>query len=232
MELIKEDLRKRAEEIEEFLNLVRFIEGTEIIKNLDNSGGSENELVIGISLKNTLKGEIFLLLYNLIESTMRDSISHIHDELDEREVSFNDLRGKFRKEILKRAKSEKIGLDSLYTKTSSDISKQLLRATFNENGIFSGNIDHKEVCDQARIYGFKHAIRVNSDQILTVKNQRNKLAHGHQSFADIGKLYTIHEIKELTKDVINYLESITDHVSDYIKQQAYLEPTPSFNEER
>lgn len=229
MELIKEDLRQRVKEIEDFLKLLKFIESTATIKRLCNSDDPEDTFLIEPSLKNTLKGEIFLLLYNLIESTMRGSISHIHDKLDEREVSFNDLREKFRKEILKRVKHE-IKLDDLYAATSDNISQQLLRATFKEDRIFSGNVDHKKVCDQARIYGFKHAIRVNSDQILTVKNQRNNLAHGHQSFADVGKLYPLEDFEKFAEDVKKYLESMTDHISDYINQQAYLEPTPSSNE--
>lgn len=131
MDLIKDDLHTRADEISEFLELIKFLEEVEII-----TGEPENSHVITLSLKNTLKAQVFLLLYNLIEATMRESISYIHDILTEREISFNQLREELRREILKRAKSDKVGLDELCRKTALDISKQLLAATFEKKDIF------------------------------------------------------------------------------------------------
>lgn len=146
MDLIKEELHTRADEISKFLELIKFLEEEEIIK-----GKSENSHEITPSLKNTLKGQVFLLLYNLIEATMRESISYIYEKLEGLEISFNQLRDELRREILKRAKSDKVGLDELCRKTALDISKQLLAATFEKKDIFSGNVDHKEICEQARI---------------------------------------------------------------------------------
>ncbi len=221
MDLIKEELRTRSDEISEFLELIKFLEDGKMITK-----ESENSHEVTLSLKNTLKGQVFLLLYNLIEATMRESISYIHDKLTEREISFNQLRAELRREILKRAKSDKVGLDELCRETALDISKQLLAATFKKNKIFSGNIDHKEICEQAKIYGFNTSTEYTKtkrgNSLKTIKDKRNDLAHGNSSFSEIGKPYSIQDIGNFVNEVINYLESITTHIADYLSQQDYL----------
>ena len=221
MDLIKEDLQSRADEISEFLELIKFFESTE--KITDEQGNTHS---IQSSLKNTLKGKVFLLLYNLIESTMRESISHIHENLEGQEIAFNQLRNEFRKEILKRARSEKIGLDTLFNNTSTDISKQILNATFKKSSLFSGNIDHKEISKQAKIYGFlistEYEQTKHGSNLETIKDKRNDLAHGNISFAEIGNRYSYEELANFTKEVICYLESITTHIANYLNQQDYL----------
>ena len=223
MDFIKEDLQTRGDEITEFLELIKFFENTEKIR--DDSGGLHT---INPSLKNTLKAKVFLLLYNLIESTMRESIRHIHEELSEREITFNQLRDTFRKEILKRAKSDKVGLDELCNQTVSDISKQLLAATFKSNSIFSGNIDHQEICSQAKIYGFSTQTEYDETRhgrsLGTIKDKRNDLAHGNFSFSEIGGNYTYSELEGFAKEVLCYLENITTHIANYLSQQNYLAP--------
>lgn len=221
MDFIKEDLQIRGDEVIEFLELIKFFEATEKIR--DDSG---NLHTINSSLRNSLKAKVFLLLYNLIESTMRESIRHIHDTLDAREITFNQLRNTFRKEILKRVKSDKVGLDELYNKTVLDISTQLLAATFKSNAIFSGNIDHQEICSQAKIYGFstqtEYGETRHGSNLKTIKDKRNDLAHGNSSFAEIGGNYSHAELENFTNEVLSYLESITTHIANYLSQRDYL----------
>jgi len=223
MDSIKEDLQTRADEIMEFLSLIKFIDESEQITN--EQGTRHN---IKDSLKNTLKGKVFLLLYNLIESTMKESISHIHEKLEGLEISFNQLRVEFRKEILKRTKSEKIGLQNLFEQTATDISKQLLKATFRKKAVFSGNIDHKEICGQAKIYGFETSTNYNQTKhgqnLETIKDKRNDLAHGNSSFSEIGRNYTYQQLMAFSEEVINYLEGITTHIANCLNQQDYLAP--------
>ncbi|MCK5925326.1 MAG: hypothetical protein KAG10_05485 [Methylococcales bacterium] len=222
MDFIKEDLQTLTGEINDFLELIKFFDKTE--KITDESG---NIYSINESLKNTLKGKVFLLLYNLIESTLRESITHIHDVLKDEEIHFNQLRHEFRKEILNRAKSDKIGVDNLCKSTALDISTQLLAATFRAKIIFSGNIDHQEVCKQAKIYGLKTGSEYQQTKhgksLELIKDKRNDLAHGNVSFSEIGKSYSVEQMNEFSQEVINYLESITTHISNALIQKDYLE---------
>ena len=222
MDLIKEDLQMLTGEINDFLDLINFLKKTK--KITDESG---NIYSINDTLKDTLKGEVFLLLYNLIESTLRESITYIHEVLKGEEIHFNQLRPEFRKEILNRAKSDKIGIDNLFKSTALDISTQLLAATFRAKIIFSGNIDHQEVRKQAKIYGFSTDTifqeTKHGESLELIKNKRNDLAHGNSSFSEIGKNYTVEQMNEFSQEVINYLDSITTHISNALIQKDYLE---------
>ncbi len=221
MNLIREDLNIRAKEIDNYIDLLIFIEDTKYIIN-DTRGIHK----IDVTLKSTLKGMVFLLLYNLTEATMRESIAHIHDKMDEKAVEFNQLKETIRKEILKRAKSEKIDIENLLKNTTLSISKQLTRATFNKKNLFSGNIDHHEVTEQAKIYGFitdtDYKKTKHGENLKTIKNKRNDLAHGNDSFAEIGKNYAISDLNEFAKEIIAYLDKITTHIADYVNAQNYL----------
>jgi hypothetical protein len=221
MDLINEELQTLIDEINDFLDLIKFFDNTE--KIFDEN---RNDYSINDSLKDTLKGEVFLLLYNLIESTLKESITHIHDVLKGEDICFNQLRPEFKKEILNRAKSDKIGIDNLCKNTALDISKQLLAATFRANIIFSGNIDHKEVCEQAKIYGFKtesdYGKTKHGNNLKLIKDKRNDLAHGNVSFSEIGKSYSVEQMNEYSQEVFNYLDSITTHISNALIQKDYL----------
>jgi len=221
MDLIREDLNIRAKEINDYIELLNFIEDT---KSITNDTGKINK--IDVTLKSTLKGMVFLLLYNLTEATMRESIAHIYDKMDEKAVEFNQLKETIRKEILKRAKSEKIDIEQLLKNTTSSISKQLARATFNKKNLFSGNIDHQEVTGQAKIYGFitdaDYKETKHGENLKTIKKKRNDLAHGNNSFAEIGKNYATSDLNEFAKEVIAYLDKITTHIADYVNKQNYL----------
>lgn len=220
MDLIKEDLNIRATEIYEFVRLLEFIEDSDLITN--NAG---EQYAINLSLKNTLKGMVFLLLYNLTEATMRESIAHIHDELDDKAIEFNQLKDSLRKEILKRAKSEKIGLEQLL-KDTIPISTKLASATFDKKNLFSGNIDHEKVREQAKIYGFESRTTYektkHGENLKLIKNKRNDLAHGNDSFAAIGRIYATTDLNKFVNEVIAYLDEITTHIADYVASQNYL----------
>ncbi|MDD2738951.1 MAG: MAE_28990/MAE_18760 family HEPN-like nuclease [Methylomonas lenta] len=221
MDLIKEDLKIRAKEINDYLDLLNFIEDT---KSLINDTGKVHK--IDVTLKSTLKGMVFLLLYNLTEATMRESIAHIHEQMDQKAIEFNQLRETIRKEILKRARSEKIGIDHLLINTKSSISKQLAASTFNKKNLFSGNIDHQEVTGQAKIYGFNTDTEYDETKhgksLKTIKEKRNDLAHGNDSFAEIGKNYATSDLNDFAREVIAYLDKITSHIADYVASQSYL----------
>jgi hypothetical protein len=222
MDLIKEDLKNKSEEIDQFLELLEFIENTESIAN-----STKDTYNVDARLKNTLKGVVFLLLYNLTEATMRESISHIHDKMDEKAVEFNRLKETIRKEILQRAKSDKIGLDQLLKNTSPLISINLARATFNEKNLFSGNIDQDEIKKKADIYGFNSSTDYkktkHGERLKTIKQKRNDLAHGNSSFSEVGRNYTTNELSEFVREVVAYLSEITTSISLYVSSQNYLD---------
>jgi len=79
--------------------------------SMEGKGGSPKIREIDSELINTLKASGFLLLYNLVESTMRNAIEAIFDELQSQGVDYDKIRPELKKVILKNLKkrnSEKI----------------------------------------------------------------------------------------------------------------------------
>ncbi|WP_253825412.1 MAE_28990/MAE_18760 family HEPN-like nuclease, partial [Salmonella enterica] len=114
----------------------------------------EHKFSITAQSRKTLKGAVYILLYNLIESTMREAICLIHETIYDRNVEFDKLRKNIRSEILKRLKNESVNIESLVNRLTKGISCGISYGTFNKKKIFSGNIDREEIKEKSKIYGF------------------------------------------------------------------------------
>lgn len=221
MEIIIEDLKTKEKEIEEYLELVQYLSGSKTLKN--NEG---KEKIINTQLIKTLKGTVYLLLYNLIESTMRDSIVAIHDKISENETPFEQLREKLQRKILFRAKNDNINIDNLFTKIKNNISLEIHAATLNKKQLFSGNINRDEIQKIADVYGFDYATNYENTghgkHLDKVKTNRNNLAHGNKTFSQVGENNSIEELKQLSKEIISYIYEIHDNIVDYVDNKNYL----------
>ncbi|MBP0017141.1 MAG: hypothetical protein J7647_06215 [Cyanobacteria bacterium SBLK] len=222
------DFNTRALEIESYftfleslitqkIKLAQFMEdGTQQIKSVD------------VELAKTLKANGFLLLYNLAESTMRNAVEAIFEELNTNEISFDDLKPEIKKIILKNLK--KRSPDNIYSEISR-ISIDIIVVSFNRDELFSGNVDAREIKKIAKNYGFSSDTNYDTtkhgENLLKVKSNRNDLAHGFRSFEKVGRDYTIEELIEIKQEVIKYLEQILNNIQDYLNNQEYLESTAS-----
>lgn len=223
MQRLKDDFNDRSGEIWGYLNLLKFIEysGNEILS-------TENELRYQITpdVRKTLKGAIYIILYNLIESTMREAICYIHETIYRNNVSFDELCPTLQKEILKRIKHNSITIDNLIKGQKNGISFDISYTSFNRKTLFSGNIDIEEIKKKSKIYGFstdcEYTTTKHGEKLSTVKTHRNDLAHGNVSFSKIGQNMTYADLEATCSEVISYLESILHNIEDYIKKSSYL----------
>jgi hypothetical protein len=219
MDDLLEDLSKREKEIEEYFKLIRFING-EVISN-----ESEEQFEVTPLLIKTLKGAVFLLIYNLIESTMREAISAIHDSISSSSHGYDDIRVSLQKELWKRARSNNITLDDIVSETTSGVSLGFHNATFRPKNLFSGNITREEIKKIARIYGFSERTdarkTAKGERLEEVKNNRNDLAHGNKTFSQVGASNTISELEELYDTVIHYIYEIVDNIMEYVDNKQY-----------
>lgn len=225
MDSFREDFEVRSGEILAYLDLLRFIEnaGAEILSSDD----PQKKYAVTAQSRKTLKGTVYILLYNLIESTMREAICHIHDKIYERSVDFDLLKKNLKAEILKRLRNDSVSVDNLLSNlTSKGISCGISLGTFNKKKLFSGNIDRDEIKSKSQIYGFsiqsdyKHT--KHGENLETVKQHRNDLAHGNVSFADLGKNVSYQDLENVSLEVIAYLDSISNHIESYINSDGYL----------
>jgi hypothetical protein len=174
-------------------------------------------------LEKTLKASCFLLLYNLVESTMRNAIEAIFDELSTQGVSFDKVRPEIKKIVLRNIK--KCNPDKILISITT-ISIDIISACFDKEDLFSGNIDGKLIKDLASDYGFSYKTDArktgNGQDLLTIKSNRNDLAHGIKSFSEVGREKSADELLMIKSKVINYLKQILLNLETYLDNKEYL----------
>ncbi len=217
---VQEDFKARAEEVTRYFRFVREFGEARVTFRAPPSGPPVMSSEDQVALFKTLKANAFLLLYNLVESTVKNAIEAIFDEFKARGVSFDSCRQEVRKIILTNLRRHNV--DKILPSLSA-ISVDVVVATFSKAKLFEGNVDARRIREVAGTYGFRSPSK-KSDELLTVKTNRNDLAHGNKSFADVGRDYDIDRLEKIMGEVISFLEELLVNVADYITSRSYLAP--------
>lgn len=214
---VQADFRTRAEEVERYFRFLRAFDERQISFTPPPGGPDPFTSSEQSALFKTLKANGFLLLYNLVESTSSNAIEAIYEEFRAQGVSFDDCRAEVRKIILENLKKHNV--DRILP-TLSKLSVDVVVSTFKKDELFSGNVDGKRLREVAKSYGFQHP-RKKSDELLTVKSNRNDLAHGTKSFADVGRDFDLVRLEQIMKEVVTFLEELLKNISIYLSSRLY-----------
>lgn len=229
MDSTKDDFEFRKNEIESYFEFLHIIddERTSLKYNKNNDLIEEK---IPKKLQTMFIANTFLILYNLIESTVRNSIIEIYEKIREDEVSYSDLSINLKKIWLQqRTANLKQGdfkyetlQDNIQEIIDSIVDKETIALT-KENINISGNIDAQKVRDLAKSIGFeKSSNEKNGQNLVTIKNKRNGLAHGNHTFYDVGKDYTVKELSIFKQETFDYLFDVITNIEIFIKSKKYM----------
>ena len=222
-----QDFNELSEEVSKYFIFLQDLEQGKV-KLIKEIQGNNKANKIDVELENTLKASAYLLLYNLIESTMKNAIEAIFQELQEKDVSFDKIRPELKKIILVNLKGR--NPDKILEKIQ-DISLDIVSIGFNKEELFTGNIDSKLIRETAKKYGFdsqtddKKRTNDKNSYLRLIKNNRNDLAHGNKPFGDVGKSKTADELIEIKKTIVEYLKGILENIETYIDNKEYLDST-------
>lgn len=218
-----QDFNERCREVSQYFLFLKSLEQEKTKICLEDENGNTKIKKIDIELVKTLKASGFLLLYNLVESTMRNAIEAIFNELKSQRVSFGDVKPKLQKIILQNIK--KRNPDRVLSKIQN-ISLDIITAGFDKEELFSGNIDGRLIRITADKYGFSHQTDYhqtkNGEDLFILKSNRNDLAHGFKSFAEVGRDKTADELLDIQTKVISYLTQILTNIENYLQNKEYL----------
>ena len=225
MQTVILDFNTRVQEVNEYFS---FLEGlyNETIKLTlsENIDEEKNKLIDYDLLTKMLKANSFLLLYNLIESSMRNAVEAIFDELKGKKVSFNAVRVEIKKVVLENFKNR--SPNNIHSQIK-DISLDIITAGFDSKKLFSGNIDRDEITKTARKYGFSfdtdYTKTKHGENLYDIMEKRNDLAHGNKSFSEIGKSISIGDLLKIKNEVIEYIGQILKNIEIYLNNKEYLQ---------
>lgn len=200
--------QERIIEAKLYLEFIKKIESghTQLIDS------ESDTFTISRELKHTIYASIYLILYNIIESTSVAIIDAIHEDIKLNDIEESYLIEKLYERLLRQlgkylneGKIKEV-LDLKMPKNKS-MYIQLLNLAHDKSTIFSGNIDLLKIKKIAEDYGFStEPIRgepYNPEDILVIKHLRNKLAHGGYSFSECGKEIIFSDTNVEVRTVIN-----------------------------
>jgi len=191
-----------------------------------------------LELTHTLKANSYLLLYNTVEAVMSQLLEEIHNEVLNSNVNLDELNQKLYVLVIKTLNKqgskdidENFGRPSAQAMVLHWLNDYKKRATVNNNPYFSGNLDSDKIKVIGRKYGFfkdSENIEKNfiSKALEIVKDNRNKLAHGEYSFAEIGKWRSLPEVEAVANNTLETLQNIIDIVNDFLVSEQYRRNPP------
>ncbi|OUQ31335.1 MAE_28990/MAE_18760 family HEPN-like nuclease [Massilimicrobiota timonensis] len=233
-----ETYNSRKKEIEEFLELMEFLE---LKENNRENGVSEfsgffynQESGINLtyqSLINILKSNVSLMIYNIIEYTVSNLIDSIYDEIRMNHLSYEDvndaIKTLWRKMILKSASDPNANFTTFLKRNEEIITAILDHKVLDmcsRKTLTGGNFDGISIREAFEIHGIN--IRIDSqnyrpDILGRIKKNRNNLAHGSVSFVEAVREDSILDIKRNEIIVVAFLDELIETVSTYIEEQKY-----------
>jgi hypothetical protein len=222
MKITRCEYDKRKNEIIKYMNAVKLLDaGTCSIQCVDILGQSSS-MQIDDELSKILKANSFILLYNLIESTIVNSIKAVSNSIQNDELTYEQLSESIKRLWIKQ-EARKIREKNQSIELVQRIAETILNWEFLSLQVdsvsISGNIDTQEIRKITQQIGWEQS--KDGRELVTIKNKRNNLAHGEYTFSDIGKEYSIKDLEELKNKTLLYLDDVLSKVETYIAEERY-----------
>lgn len=222
----------------------KLIHNNRTIYPLKKSINLNGDFIIDIELNKTLKASTFLILYNLVEGSITAALNAYFESfsvknseykkltreikrvwLEYRHKAFKNKNSKDLVQLIETLLEEKV---SITPKTvNGDVGTKIINnydaynAEIGKSDI-SGNLDARKIRDLAEMYGFKLPKNNSCDSLVTIKQNRNKLAHGESSFSEVGKL-SIEDLYEIKQETVKYIRKILKSINRSIIRGVYLQ---------
>lgn len=212
---------KRAEDIKETFQLVKFVSEVETHKNIPIVDATTNaSLNISIEMQCALKAQFLVVLYNIVESTVCECLNSIYDSIADDSLSYCDLSDEMRnmwKNYLKRT--------SHPDRSKPDLDLMGMKIQFDSLAVnISGSLDIRKIIEVFSKHGcnLDEANREKySNSFLVVKNKRNNLAHGNISFSECGSNYLVSDLNRFKEHILDGMSEVVNQVKVFIDNKSY-----------
>lgn len=221
------DFQERVEEIEEYLKLLTILSHAGVQIHINRKRPKK---VSNVAIK-TMKASCFLMLYNLVESSIRGSMAALYEQMNSAGKPLNGFDSNI-KDIWIDQNFRNMEPFSTNQYSYRKLVRKMIESVLDSSSLMldvkqidiSGNLDARairELFGKHKISTVTHYRALGGAELKTVKDQRNSLAHGDISFADCGQQYTVSDIDNIKKQTVTYLRSSLKNVVKYIDRNEY-----------
>lgn len=199
--------------------------------------GGKLRLALSPELTHTLKANLVLLLYSVMEATLIQLLDEMHNAIKTNCTSVDVLNAQLLRVVLKTVRKDSSDKalqssaplhNSLFNFWIKDWEERTSAKDKRVDGI-SGSVDSRIFYQQLEKFGVvkpmengKVPAEFSEHTLLKVKNKRNELAHGEKSFTDLGRELSVHDLSADSIKVFDNLRRIADEVNGYLLNQRYL----------
>ncbi|NDV57238.1 MAE_28990/MAE_18760 family HEPN-like nuclease [Bacteroides sp. 519] len=237
---IREEFDKRLLEVNTYFEILQLLELDKPKLSAHNIESNQSvEINFDSRRINILRSNAFLLLYNLVESTVFNSVTSIFDAVNSDrhnpKLKYFDVIDAIKKywlnnvykhdekikketvvksfmEIANRIFSESLSLASNYLKYGGTLDAESIEDTAIDLGVNIGNLKN----------GFDK--NTHGEAFRQIKRNRNWLAHGDKSFAEIGQDFPYNRLDEWKLYIVEHLEKFIMSIETYIRDEKYKVP--------
>lgn len=229
MQNVRDEFERREKEVNAFF---KFLRQTlkENAKLFFESKKTWKHRPIDVSLSKILKSSAYLVLYNLVESTVRLAVARLNGTMREEGLTYADAE--------QRIRNLWVGASLKHLANGANhgrylkVVRRLIQDVQEEKtaGIpetfipVPGSFDAEKMRALAGAYGFRKntpKAERGSEKLKVVKDRRNDLAHGHKSFAELSADDTLEDLEHTKKAVLVYLREFIKHVGKHIERKGY-----------
>lgn len=229
MSELQERLADRDEELEVYVQFLKALDGKATL-NVSHGRG-ERRRHVDERVTKILKANFFLLLYNLVEASVREALRLFYEAVRSDGCTVKDVTEELRHLWIDAA------VDRVRPRTANqdsyrNVARQLVQDTVRdvqanlvvEDRRFGGNLD----ADQIRRMCQEHGVPIRADRrakggekLRLVKSRRNDLAHGVLSFSECGRDYTLAQLLEVRHETVLYVRGVLRSVEHHATRKGF-----------
>ncbi len=232
---IREEFDKRVAEINSFYEILSIVELENPIisaKKVEEEGIIDTHLHVNSVKIDTLRSTTYLLLYNLIESTVYNSIVSVFDEISDKGLKYFDIVEDVQEYWLNNLyKHDDKKKKETIIKTIMTVAIQIFNNTIT---LASNEINYGGSLNAPTIFKTAKSLKIDIGNVHRmydehthglilddIKRKRNWLAHGEKTFTDVGSTISYSQLIEAKNYVFAFLNEFIAAVESYIQNQHY-----------
>ena len=176
------------------------------------------------------RASAFIMMYNIVEYAVREAILEIRSDIANHAGNFGLLLDHWKQEIIDAHFYERMQQGTNHKSLLMDVVAFMPGKISWENNLnklpFPGNVDHKELIRFVKKidYSWKPPKGcLGGSDLELVRQMRNDLAHGLETFSTVGSQYTTQDMIDKFDRVRKVLLSFIRMVERYKARQLYLE---------
>lgn len=178
-----------------------------------------------------MKSNLVLMLYNITEACISNGIQEILERLSNDRLSYSEVISELQRIWSDHEMKKIYGPNSTlktYQQTTSNVidfilSQSAVELKFSKVLInMEGNLDSRKIHEICNTYRISHRGRA-TPALKKIKDGRNSLAHGSDSFSQYSRDLALSDLKEYKNDILTFLLKILDGMKTYYDNRLYAQ---------